>query len=167
MTDGSELVSQSGKTLEEIVGSVKRLTDLIAEITAASQEQARGIDQVNRAVLQMDDATQQNAALVEETTSAAQSMKEQAVELLRQVETFKVSDTEGHTTGHSAHRVKLDVAHSMPKPLVKPVDHANAPKQASRRAASAPKPGETKEAVGVDASNGKDRRRTEDEFGEF
>jgi len=51
--------------------------------------------------------------------------------------------------------------------LVKPVDHANAPKQVSRRAASAPKPGETKEAVGVDASNGKDRRRTEDEFGEF
>jgi methyl-accepting chemotaxis protein len=167
VTDGSELVSQSGKTLEEIVGSVKRLTDLIAEITAASQEQARGIDQVNRAILQMDDATQQNAALVEETTSAAQSMKEQAVELLRQVETFKVSVTEGHTTGHSAHQVKRDVAHSMPKPLVKPVDHANAPKQASRRAAPAPKPAETKEAVGVDASNGKDRRRTEDEFGEF
>ena len=167
VTDGSELVSQSGKTLEEIVGSVKRLTDIIAEITAASQEQARGIDQVNRAILQMDDATQQNAALVEETTAAAQSMKEQAVELLRQVETFKVSVTEGHTTGHSAHQVKRDVAHSMPKPLVKPVDHANAPKQASRRAASAPKPGETKEAVGVDASNGKDRRRTEDEFGEF
>jgi methyl-accepting chemotaxis protein len=167
VTDGSELVSQSGKTLEEIVGSVKRLTDLIAEITAASQEQARGIDQVNRAILQMDDATQQNAALVEETTSAAQSMKEQAVELLRQVETFKVSDTEGHTTGHSAHQVKRDVAHSMPKPLVKPVDHAYAPKQASRRAAPAPKPAETKEAVGVDASNGKDRRRTEDEFGEF
>jgi len=167
VTDGSELVSQSGKTLEEIVGSVKRLTDLIAEITAASQEQARGIDQVNRAILQMDDATQQNAALVEETTSAAQSMKEQAVELLRQVETFKVSVTDGHTTGHSALQVKRDVAHSMPKPLVKPVDHANAPKQASRRAAPAPKPAETKEAVGVDASNGKDRRRTEDEFGEF
>ena len=167
VTDGSELVSQSGKTLEEIVGSVKRLTDIIAEITAASQEQARGIDQVNRAILQMDDATQQNAALVEETTSAAQSMKEQAVELLRQVETFKVSVTEGHTTGNSIHQIKRDVAHSMPKSLVKPVDHANTPKQASRRAAPAPKPAETKEAVGVDTSNGKDRRRTEDEFGEF
>jgi len=167
VTDGSELVSQSGKTLEEIVGSVKRVTDIIAEITAASQEQASGIDQVNRAILQMDDATQQNAALVEETTSAAQSMKEQAVELLRQVETFKVSVTEGHTTGHNAHQVKRDVAHSMPKPSVKPVDHANAPKQASRRAAPAPKPGETKEAVGVSESDGKDRRRTEDEFGEF
>ena len=167
VTDGSELVSRSGKTLEEIVGSVKRVSDIIAEITAASQEQASGIDQVNRAILQMDDATQQNAALVEETTSAAQSMKEQAVELLRQVETFKVNVTEGHTTGHSVRQVKRDVAHSMPKPLVKPVDHANAPKQASRWAAPAPKPGETKEAVGVDASNGKDRRRTEDEFGEF
>lgn len=89
------------------------------------------------------------------------------MELLRQVETFKVNVTEGHTTGHSAHQVTRDVAHSMPKPSVKPVAYANTPKQASRRAAPAPKRGETKEAVGVDASNGKDRRRTEDEFGEF
>jgi PAS domain S-box-containing protein len=167
VTDGSELVNQSGKTLEEIVGSVKRVTDIIAEITAASQEQAGGIDQVNRAIMQMDDATQQNAALVEETTSAAQSMKEQAVELLRQVETFKVSITEGQTTGRSAHEVKRDVAHSMPKPSVKPVSQANASKQASRRAAPAPKTGETKEEVGVGESNGKDRRQPEAEFGEF
>ncbi|MEO5954592.1 MAG: methyl-accepting chemotaxis protein, partial [Nitrospiraceae bacterium] len=66
VTDGSELVDQSGKTLAEIVGSVKRVTDIIAEITAASQEQASGIDQVNKAIMQMDETTQQNAALVEE-----------------------------------------------------------------------------------------------------
>ena len=91
VTDGSELVNQSGKTLEEIVNAVKRVSDIIAEISAASNEQASGIDQVNKAIMSMDETTQQNAALVEETTSAAQSMKEQAKELMRQVDTFKVS----------------------------------------------------------------------------
>jgi methyl-accepting chemotaxis protein len=93
VTDGSELVDQSGKTLAEIVGSVKRVTDIIAEITAASQEQASGIDQVNKAIMQMDETTQQNAALVEEATSASQSMKEQARELMNQVASFKLMQT--------------------------------------------------------------------------
>ena len=115
----------------------------------------------------MDDTTQQNAALVEETTSAAQSMKEQAVELLRQVEAFKVNITDGHTAGHTAHQIKRDVAHSMPKPSVKPVPHANVFKRASRGAAPAQNPGETKEAVTVGESYGKNHQRTDDEFGEF
>ncbi len=93
VADGSELVNQSGQTLEEIVGSVKRVTDIIAEISAASQEQAAGIDQVNKAVIQMDQGTQQNAALVEQATSASQSMKQQAADLLRQVEFFKVQSS--------------------------------------------------------------------------
>ena len=93
VTDGSELVDQSGKTLTEIVGSVKRVTDIIAEISTASQEQASGIDQVNKAIMQMDETTQQNAALVEEATSASQSMKEQAKELTTQVAAFKMSGT--------------------------------------------------------------------------
>ena len=88
--DGSELVNRSGQTLEEIVNSVKRVTDIISEISAASQEQAAGIDQVNKAVMQMDQGTQQNAALVEEATSASQSMAHQAQDLLQQVEFFKV-----------------------------------------------------------------------------
>ncbi|MBH0184713.1 MAG: PAS domain-containing protein, partial [Nitrospira sp.] len=92
--DGSELVNQSGKTLEEIVSSVKRVTDIIAEISAASQEEASGIDQVNKAVMQMDQATQQNAALVEQTTSASQTMRQQANSLLSHVAVFKVSVTE-------------------------------------------------------------------------
>ena len=96
--DGSELVNRSGQTLEEIVHSVKRVTDIIAEISAASQEQAAGIDQVNKAVMQMDQGTQQNAALVEQATSASQSMANQAHDLLRQVEFFKVKE-EGGLTG--------------------------------------------------------------------
>ena len=94
VNDGSELVNQSGKTLEEIVSSVKRVTDIIGEITAASQEQASGIDQVNKAIMQMDETTQQNAALVEETTSASQSLKVQAKELQRRVLAFKIEASE-------------------------------------------------------------------------
>ncbi|GAA0908983.1 MCP four helix bundle domain-containing protein [Luteibacter anthropi] len=88
---GSELVDQSGKALAEIVDSVKKVTDIVAEIAAASSEQSAGIDQVNHAVLQMDEMTQQNAALVEESAAAARAMHEQATELSRQVSFFQVS----------------------------------------------------------------------------
>jgi methyl-accepting chemotaxis protein-1 (serine sensor receptor) len=87
---GSELVDQSGKALAEIVDSVKKVTDIVAEIAAASQEQSAGIDQVNHAVSQMDEMTQQNAALVEEAAAAARAMQEQADELTRQVNFFHV-----------------------------------------------------------------------------
>lgn len=91
VTDGSALVNQSGQTLENIVNSVKRVTDIIAEISAASQEQAIGIDQVNKAIMSMDQTTQQNVGLVEATTSSAQAMKEQAKGLFQQVAVFKVA----------------------------------------------------------------------------
>jgi methyl-accepting chemotaxis protein len=94
VNEGSDLVNRSGKTLEEIVISVKRVTDIIAEITAASQEQTSGIDQVNQAVGEMDQTTQQNAALVEETTSASLSLQQQARELYRRVLGFKVQNTQ-------------------------------------------------------------------------
>ncbi len=71
---GSDLVDESGKTLEEIVSGVKKVTDIIAEIAASSQEQANGIEQVNSAVMQMDEMTQQNAALVEEAAAASSEM---------------------------------------------------------------------------------------------
>lgn len=93
VTEGSALVNQAGKTLEELVQAVKRVTDIMAEISAASQEQASGIEQVNKAVMAMDDTTQQNAALVEQLTSASQSMKVQAQELLRHIEVFKFNET--------------------------------------------------------------------------
>jgi methyl-accepting chemotaxis protein len=76
--DGSTLVEQSGLTLEQIVGAVKKVTDIVAEIAAASHEQSAGIEQVNKAVMQLDELTQQNAALVEEASAASQSMAEQA-----------------------------------------------------------------------------------------
>ena len=79
--DGSTLVTQSGQTLEQIVMSVKKVSDIVAEIAAASREQSSGIEQVNKAVMQMDEMTQQNAALVEQATAASQSMADQAREL--------------------------------------------------------------------------------------
>jgi methyl-accepting chemotaxis protein len=86
--DGSSLVTQSGQTLEQIVASVKKVSDIIAEIAAASREQSSGIEQVNKAVMQMDEMTQQNAALVEEATAASQAMAEGAGELNRMMERF-------------------------------------------------------------------------------
>jgi methyl-accepting chemotaxis protein-1 (serine sensor receptor) len=92
---GSELVNQSGKALAEIVDSVKKVTDIVAEIAAASQEQSAGIEQVNNAVMQMDEMTQQNAALVEQASAAARAMHEQAGELSRQVGFFQLGHEEG------------------------------------------------------------------------
>jgi methyl-accepting chemotaxis protein len=86
--DGSALVTQSGQTLEQIVASVKKVSDIIAEIAAASREQSSGIEQVNKAVMQMDEMTQQNAALVEQATAASQAMAEGAGELNRMMERF-------------------------------------------------------------------------------
>ncbi len=99
---GSALVNQSGKALAEIVDSVKKVTDIVAEIAAASQEQSAGIDQVNNAVMQMDEMTQQNAALVEEASAAARAMHEQAGELSRQVGFFKLND-DGNSPRKPAH----------------------------------------------------------------
>ena len=89
---GSRLVESAGRTMEEIVQSVKRVTDIMEEISAASQEQSGGIDQVNTAVTQMDQMTQQNAALVEEAAAAAKSMEEQTDAMQRSVAMFKLSD---------------------------------------------------------------------------
>ena len=90
--EGSRLVDDAGKTMDEIVVSIKSVADIMAEITAASAEQSDGIQQVNQAITKMDEATQQNAALVEEAAAAAGSMREQAHILSRAVGIFKVSD---------------------------------------------------------------------------
>jgi len=91
--DGSVLVTESGQTLEQIVMSVKKVSDIVAEIAAASREQSAGIEQVNSAVMQMDEMTQQNAALVEQATAASQSMAEQAGELTRMMGRYRVDDS--------------------------------------------------------------------------
>ncbi|WP_233234729.1 methyl-accepting chemotaxis protein [Bordetella sp. LUAb4] len=88
---GSQQVERAGATMEEIVASVKRVTDIMGEISAASEEQSTGIDQVNRAVSQMDEVTQQNAALVEEAAAAAGSLQEQAQRLAEAVAVFKIN----------------------------------------------------------------------------
>ncbi|MBB3759865.1 methyl-accepting chemotaxis protein [Xanthomonas arboricola] len=87
---GSGLVHRAGATMREIVGSVKHVTDIMSEITAASAEQSSGIEQVNRTVAQLDEVTQRNAALVEEATAAARSLEEQAVELADAVSIFRL-----------------------------------------------------------------------------
>ncbi len=90
VAEGSQLVYQAGTTMGEIVSSVQRVTDIMAEISAASQEQSSGIEQVNQTVTQMDETTQQNAALVEEATAAARSMEEQANQLAEAVAVFRL-----------------------------------------------------------------------------
>ncbi len=89
---GSELVDESGKTLAEIMESVKKVTDIVAEIAAASEEQSAGIEQVNNAVTQMDNVTQQNAALVEEASAASKAMEQQSTTLVTQIGYFRTAD---------------------------------------------------------------------------
>ena len=89
---GSKLVESAGKTMDEIVTAVKRVTDIMGEITAASQEQSSGIEQVNQAITQMDQVTQQNAALVEQVAAAAESMRDQAGTLSQAVSVFALAD---------------------------------------------------------------------------
>jgi|SRR5450830_71290 len=87
--EGSQLVEQAGKTMNDVVNSVRRVTEIVSEISSASQEQSVGIEEVNLAIMQMDEITQQNAALVEEAAAAAQSMQEQAAKLSGVVSIFK------------------------------------------------------------------------------
>jgi methyl-accepting chemotaxis protein len=92
--DGAKLVDAAGSTMEEIVTSVKRVTDIMAEISLASQEQSAGIEQVNRAIGQMDETTQQNATLVEQAGAAASALQEEAENLAQLVSIFKLDVTQ-------------------------------------------------------------------------
>ncbi|TCO98024.1 methyl-accepting chemotaxis protein/methyl-accepting chemotaxis protein-1 (serine sensor receptor) [Rubrivivax gelatinosus] len=89
---GTVLVDQAGKTMDEIVGSIRRVSDIVAEITAATVEQSAGIQQVGDAVGQMDQVTQQNASLVEESAAAAESLKSQAQQLVQAVAVFRLAE---------------------------------------------------------------------------
>ncbi|PKB19991.1 methyl-accepting chemotaxis protein [Janthinobacterium sp. 64] len=96
---GSMLVAQAGSTMNDIVDSVQRVSDIITEITAASSEQSVGIDEINRAIGQMDAVTQQNAALVEESAAAAESMQHQAHNLAQVVSVFKLNSQQASVSG--------------------------------------------------------------------
>ena len=135
---GSKLVAQAGSTMDEVVASVRRVTDIMAEITAASQEQSAGIEQVNQAITQMDQVTQQNAALVEEAAAAADSLQEQAAALSEIVSVFSVS---GGSAGTKSTGKKPSTASKVIK-LAPP-----APRRAS---ASSPAPARKATANGAD-----------------
>jgi methyl-accepting chemotaxis protein len=94
-SEGTQLVENAGTTMQEIVSSVQRVTDIMGEITAASNEQSAGIDQVNQAVTSMDETTQQNAALVEEAAAAAESLVDQAISLMETVNEFNLDGRSG------------------------------------------------------------------------
>src|SRR5690606_6621798 len=121
---GSRLVAEAGQTMSEIVGSVQRVSDIIGEITAASGEQSDGIGQVNVAVNQLDQMTQQNAALVEESAAAAESLKDQARQLAQVVQVFRISAAES--------------VPSLPAPLVRTVAKAVVPRAVTPQSQPAP-----------------------------
>jgi PAS domain S-box-containing protein len=113
--DGSVLVTQSGQTLEQIVSSVKKVSDIVAEIAAASREQSSGIEQVNKAVMQMDEMTQQNAALVEEASAASQAMADQARALNDMMARYRVaSQGASHAVSQAAPRRSMSVSREEP-----------------------------------------------------
>ena len=126
--NGSKLVAQAGNTMEEIVTSIKRVTDIMSEISAASTEQSAGIEQVNMAITQMDEVTQQNAALVEEAAAAAESLEEQAQNLAVAVSVFKL-DNSG-----------LGSPASTSRQLAAPTKTAMAPRRTASSAKVAAKP---------------------------
>ena len=142
--DGSQLVAQSGQTLEQIVLSVKKVCDIVAEIAAASREQASGIDQVNKAVTQMDAMTQQNASLVEQAAAASQSVAQQARNLTALMAAYQVSDepaSQARVSPTSAvvtkferrgvSRPRAEKAQSKPSAAVSAADAPNPPKAAA------------------------------------
>ena len=139
---GSKLVAQAGQTMEEIVTSIKRVTDIMSEITAASVEQSQGIEQVNTAITQMDEVTQQNAALVEEAAAAAESLEEQAQNLATSVGTFKVDENAGQAVAiraPAAAQAAPVAARRAPAPAHKAIAQPKAT-PAKHPAAAKPKP---------------------------
>jgi methyl-accepting chemotaxis protein len=124
--EGTKLVDKSGATLGDIVNAIKKVSDIVAEISAASQEQSTGIELVNKAIMQMDGLTQQNAALVEEAASAAESLQGQARDLLDGMSRFKVAGTSAANETQRRAGTPRAVARS------------KAPREAQPRAAAAP-----------------------------
>ncbi len=119
LDQGSKLVDEAGKPMDEIMSSVQHVADIMSEITAASQEQSAGIEQVNLAITQMDEMTQQNAALVEQAAAAAESMEEQAIKLAEAVAVFKLSNMNA---------TNKPVVSSAPRPVQPATNKLNKPK---------------------------------------
>ena len=149
---GARLVDDAGKTMDEIVSSVKHVADIMAEITAASLEQSSGIEEVNRAIAQMDEMTQQNAALVEQAAAAAQSMQDQAAALAKAVAIFKLKQGKMHGRARA-----LPPAASSSSATPRLAGQSPAVRPAMREVAVKPVPAAPKIAKPVNASgNGDD-----------
>ncbi|MGE0671721.1 MAG: methyl-accepting chemotaxis protein [Methylibium sp.] len=123
---GSALVDQAGVTMSEVVSSIRRVTDIMGEISSASREQSAGVAQVGEAVTQMDQATQQNAALVEESAAAAESLKAQAQQLVQAVAVFKLAHDAAASTAAQGSSSRAPLALPAPAPA-KPPKAAAAP----------------------------------------
>ncbi len=115
--EGTQLVDDSGQTLGEIVNSVRKVSDIIAEIAAASSEQSAGIEQVNKAITQLDEVTQQNAALVEEAAAASESMDDQARTLNEMMNFFKTGDNAISTAPVAVERASIPASRPAPQPV--------------------------------------------------
>jgi methyl-accepting chemotaxis protein len=143
VTEGTKLVDESGKALAEIVVRVKKVTDVMAEIASSSREQASGIEQVNKAITMMDDVTQQNAALVEEASAAAQALSEQASNLTQLISRYRVGEVAAETVhaGTQASAAAPAVERRAPtRPMTgkkRPTAVAAAPARAANGAAGA------------------------------
>lgn len=124
--EGSRLVNESGQTLDEIVGAVKKVSDIIAEIAAASLEQSTGIEQVNQTVSQMDEVTQQNAALVEQAAAASESLDEQARELDQLMTYFTLSSGDANRSA-APRAAARPAASARPAPTARPAARKAAP----------------------------------------
>jgi methyl-accepting chemotaxis protein len=131
--DGSKLVAEAGATMQEIVDSVRRVTDIMAEIACASHEQSAGIDQINQAIAQMDEVTQKNSGLVEEAAAASESMQEQAHALADVVGTFRLDGVRAQVAAPAAARHAAPVRAVALRPAPRP------------RAVPAPKPLEARQ----------------------
>ena len=116
---GTALVDQAGETMAEVVGSIRRVTDIMGEISAASNEQATGVMQVSEAVTKMDQATQQNAALVEQTAAAAGTLESQARDLVDVVSVFKLAHDIAQRT-NAPRRAHSPVSQATRRPLASP-----------------------------------------------
>lgn len=132
---GARLVDESGKVLGEIVTGVKKVTDVMAEIAASSMEQASGIEQVNKAVTSMDGVTQQNAALVEEASAAAQTLTEQAAHLTELIARYRIDD---QATASRPAVASPAASHGATAPVI---ERRAASRPFSRRTKSTPRPG--------------------------
>jgi methyl-accepting chemotaxis protein len=143
VAEGTKLVDESGKVLSEIVAGVKKVTDVVAEIAASSQEQATGIEEVNKAVMSMDEVTQQNAA---QASAAAQALSEQATQLLQMISRYELGDVEVAQTARPRRTPAAPRAPSTPerRAASRPWSAAKRPDgPASVKVAAAPKVGRT------------------------